>query len=159
MSKLSIKPTFKTKITKLENGCIVGLSNKELPNGTEIFVFGSNESGIHGAGAARYAMDKLGAEYGIGFGYSGTTFAIPTKDFEIESLSIDRVKDYIDSFIQLSNLRPRWNFKVTRIGCGLAGFKDEDIAPLFKDCGENCSFDEAWKPWLGEGKNYWGTFG
>ena len=141
----------------LSNGCKQGLSN-DLPKGTEIFVFGSNEAGIHGAGAARYAMDKLGAEYGIGLGYSGTTFAIPTKGFKIEPISFEIVSRYIRSFICLIAMRPEWNFKVTRIGCGLAGFTDEQIAPLFKDCPDNCSFDEAWKPWLGESKKYWGTF-
>lgn len=147
-----------TDIVKMKNGCSVGVPNINLPFGTEIFVFGSNESGIHGAGAARYAMDKLGAVKGIGFGFSGTTFAIPTKDFHIRTLPIIDVKKYVVGFILFSKLHPEWNFKVTRIGCGLAGFTDEEIAPLFRDCGDNCSFDTVWKEFLGDDRKYWGTF-
>lgn len=143
---------------RAKNGIVIGVPNISLPKGTEIFVFGSNESGIHGAGAARYAMDKLGAVKGIGFGFTGTTFAIPTKDFHIETLSMDEVKRYVKAFIFWAKCHEEWNFKVSRIGCGLAGFKDEEIAPLFKDCGDNCSFDTFWKEWLGESKKYWGTF-
>jgi hypothetical protein len=84
---------------KAKNGMVVGVPDLSLPKGTEIFVFGSNESGIHGAGAARYAMDKLGAIKGIGFGFSGTTFAIPTKDFNIETLPMENVKKYVRAFI------------------------------------------------------------
>jgi hypothetical protein len=143
---------------KSKNGVTIGVPNLSLPKGTEIFVFGSNESGIHGAGAARYAKINYGAIMGIGFGFSGTSFAIPTKDFHIETLPFDTVKKYIRAFIFQADFHPEWNYKVTRIGCGLAGFNDEEISPLFKNCGNHFSFDSFWKEWLGENKNYWGTF-
>jgi len=143
---------------KAKNGVTIGVPNMSLLKGTEIFVFGSNESGIHGAGAARYAKMNYGAIMGIGFGFSGTSFAIPTKDFNIETLSFDIVKKYIRAFIFQADAHPEWNYKITRIGCGLAGFEDKDIAPLFKGCAGHCSFDTFWKEWLGEDKNYWGTF-
>jgi len=102
----------------------------------QIFVFGSNESGIHGAGAARLAVDKFGAQPGKGWGLSGNTFALPTKDWEIKTLPIEAVKNYVDRFIALTNghYHSKWNFLVTKIGCGLAGFTPEEIAPLFKEC-------------------------
>lgn len=97
----------------------------------EIFVFGSNESGIHGAGAAAFAMKKFGAKYGKGWGLEGQTFAIPTKDWEIMQLPLSAIKFYIGRFISFANSTPQFKFYVTKIGCGLAGFTVEDIAPLF----------------------------
>ena len=123
----------------------------------EIFVFGSNERGIHGAGAAKEAL-KYGAKLGIGYGLEGNSFAIPTKDFNIKTLNIDIVKRYIALFVLFSKIHRELKFKVTRIGCGLAGFKDSEIAPLFKDCGGNCNFDSVWGEYLGTGKKYWGTY-
>lgn len=99
----------------------------------EIFVFGSNESGIHGAGAAKLAFDKFGAVWGVGYGHEGKSFAIPTKDFEIQTLSIDKIKKYVDDFIKYAEENEEFNFLVTEIGCGLAGWNPKDIAPLFKN--------------------------
>ena len=127
-----------------------------------VFVFGSNESGIHGAGAALAAKMKHGAVQGVGFGFTGNSFAIPTKDWRINTMDIEDVKFYVRRFLKIAaevqDDGSTIQFQVTRIGCGFAGFKDEDIAPLFKDAPANCKFDTAWKPWLGEGKQYWGTF-
>jgi hypothetical protein len=101
----------------------------------EVFVFGSNESGIHGAGAARLAYDKFGAVWGVGVGKQGQTYAIPTKDFKIETLSLHIVEFYVDRFLQFAQINPKINFLVTAIGCGLAGYTVKDIAPLFvKQC-------------------------
>ncbi len=102
----------------------------------QIFVFGSNESGIHGAGAAHYAQKHFGACPGQGFGLSGYTFAIPTKDWEVTVLPLDVIEWYIKRFIAFTNgyYHKKWKFMVTKIGCGLAGFSPEDIAPFFKDC-------------------------
>lgn len=105
----------------------------------DIFVFGSNESGIHGAGAARFALN-LGARMGQGFGMSGNTFAIPSKDWFIRTLPVEDIAFYVNRFIeytkQVSTHIPSeiMHFYVTKIGCGLAGYTAKEIAPLFKDC-------------------------
>lgn len=68
------------------------------------------------------------------------------------------IKTFVASFILYAAAHPEWDFKVTRIGCGLAGYKDEDIAPMFANATGNVMFDEAWKPILGDDYIYWGTF-
>ena len=125
-----------------------------------VFVFGSNEAGIHGAGAARYAVVHRGARMGIPFGLVGQSFAIPTKDASIKrTLPMQNIEAYINNFIwQAATEHRDEQFQVTRIGCGLAGLKDADVAPLFKDAPSNCFFDEAWQPFLGDKFKYWGTF-
>ena len=123
-----------------------------------IFVFGSNEGGWHGAGAAKFALEHRGAKLRVPFGQEGQSFAIPTKDGTIKhTLKLPTIKAYVDEFIEEAKLHPELSFQVTRIGCGLAGLRDEDIAPMFKEAPENCWFDTAWQPWLGE-RNYWGHF-
>lgn len=122
-----------------------------------IFVFGSNLAGIHGAGAARYAYDCRGAQWGVGYGPTGECFAIPTKDKNIRTLRLSTIEMAIAGFITAARKYRNIKFQVTRIGCGLAGLKDEDIAPFFKDAPDNCYFDEVWKPYLPD-KKYWGTF-
>jgi len=102
-------------------------------NDNEIFVFGSNLSGIHGAGAAKMAM-KWGAEYGNGEGLQGSTYALPTVYYHISrTLTIDEIKYYVDRFIEFVKNNTQLIFLVTAIGCDLAGHVVEDIAPLFKD--------------------------
>lgn len=104
----------------------------------EVFVFGSNEAGIHGAGAARLAMDKWNAPFGMGFGFApsknknvGGTFAIPTKDWQIYTLPTEVIGFYIKRFLDFAKIHPEMTFLVTKIGCGLAGLLVDDIAPLF----------------------------
>ena len=92
----------------------------------EIFVFGSNLAGHHGGGAARAANIKFGAEWGVGVGLTGRSYAIPTMQGGVET-----IKPYVDEFIRFAQANPELKFLVTRIGCGIAGFKDEEIAPLF----------------------------
>lgn len=99
----------------------------------EIFVFGSNLSGIHGAGAAKIALDKFGAVYGKGIGFYGKSYAIPTKDENVMTLPLSKIEVYVNNFIKFAEQNPKNNFIVTKIGCGLAGFRVEDIAPLFKN--------------------------
>lgn len=99
----------------------------------EIFVFGSNESGIHGAGAAHLAK-QWGAKSGVGFGLEGQTFAIPTKDFHIRTLPIEKIKKYVDVFFDVALQKGDLKFLVTEIGCGRAGYEPRHIAPLFKEC-------------------------
>lgn len=94
----------------------------------EIFVFGSNLDGFHAGGAARAAVNQFGAIWGQGVGLQGQCYAIPTMQGGVET-----IKPYVDEFIQFAKSRPDLYFYVTRIGCGIAGFIDEDIAPLFKD--------------------------
>ena len=103
---------------------------KELAE-NEIFVFGSNLHGFHSGGAARAAMDKFGAEWGVGVGRTGQTYAIPTMHG-----GVDAIKPYVDEFVEYAKAHPELRFLVTRVGCGIAGFRDEDIAPLFAECVE-----------------------
>jgi hypothetical protein len=102
----------------------------------QVFVFGANEAGIHGAGAALYASKRFGAHLGLGFGFAGTSFAIPTKDWEVIPLPLKVIEFYVKRFITFTNghYHKKWNFMVTKVGCGLAGFTPEQIAPMFKDC-------------------------
>ena len=95
----------------------------------EIFVFGSNLEGMHGGGAARLAYDKFGAIWGQGAGLQGQSYGIPTMHGGVEA-----IKPYVDEFIEFAKSHPEFTFLVTRIGCGIAGFRDEEIAPLFKEC-------------------------
>jgi hypothetical protein len=122
-----------------------------------IFVFGSNEAGRHGAGAARYAHTARGAKYGVGVGRTGECYAIPTKDMRIQSLPLHTIQEYVNGFIEHAKKATDCDFQVTCIGCGLAGYKHEDIAPMFQGAPANCYFDEKWKPWLGDTVEYWGT--
>ena len=110
---------------------IMGLA----PN--EIFVFGSNLAGIHGAGAARLAFDCFGAVWGIGIGHQGKTYALPTKDKDIDTLPLTEIKKYVDQFLEYAEDHPEFTFLVTKVGCGLAGWSIEDIAPLFSEVPTN----------------------
>lgn len=97
----------------------------------EIFVFGSNLEGMHGGGAARAAYNKFGAIWGQGAGLQGQSYGIPTMHG-----GVDVIKPYVDEFINFAKSHPELKFLVTRIGCGIAGFRDEEMAPLFKDAFE-----------------------
>lgn len=93
----------------------------------EIFVFGSNLEGKHLGGAAKAAHNRLGAQWGVDMGLTGKSYAIPTMQGGIET-----IKPYVDQFIEYAKEHQEKKFLVTRIGCGIAGFKDEEIASLFK---------------------------
>lgn len=93
----------------------------------EVFVFGSNLAGYHGGDAARAALQKFGAVMGQGIGLQGQSYAIPTMQG-----GVDTIKPYVNEFIAFAKAHPKLKFYVTRIGCGIAGFKDEEIAPLFQ---------------------------
>ena len=97
-------------------------------NENEIFVFGSNLQGRHAGGAARVAMNRFGAIFGQGVGLQGNTYAIPTMQG-----GVDTIKPYVDEFIDFAKSHPELTFYVTKIGCGIAGFTFEEIAPLFSD--------------------------
>lgn len=123
-----------------------------------IFVFGSNRSGIHGAGAARFAAVHKGAVYGVGEGPTGTSYALPTKGHQITEISLDEVTQHVEKFLAYAATHSHMNFQVTQVGCGLGGFTKEQIAPLFKDATPNCYFDLAWKSLMKERTEFWGTF-
>jgi hypothetical protein len=100
----------------------------------QIFVFGSNEAGRHGAGAAKCAREQHGAIYGRGVGIQGNSYAIPTKDGNLNSLSLYKIAVYVEKFIEFASAHPEMQFNVTRIGCGLAGYKPIQIGPMFRKC-------------------------
>lgn len=95
-------------------------------NNGEIFVFGSNLRGLHGGGAARVAYERFGAIWGQGVGMQGQSYGIPTMHG-----GVDAIKPYVDEFIEFAKNHTEYTFLVTKIGCGIAGFKEEEIAPLF----------------------------
>ena len=109
-----------------------------------IFVFGSNLAGRHGKGAAYYAYRHHGAEYGIGVGLTGNAYAIPTKDEKLRVLPLVRIEKYVKEFIQYAWSHAEMQFHVTKIGCGLAGYQEHDIAPFFMGAPLNCLLPEGW---------------
>ena len=121
-----------------------------VPPRDMVLVFGSNLHGIHGAGAAKLAHDMFGAKYGIGSGPQGNSYAIPTKAraWDREPLPATMIRGNVDRFIQYAREHPELRFFVTRIGCGLAGHCDENIAPMFMLAPDNCSFAEQWREYL-----------
>lgn len=113
-----------------------------------IFVFGSNLRGRHGKGAALTALRRFGAIEGRGIGHYGMSYAIPTKDEYIKTLSLVRIKSFVEEFLEYAQAEIGiLEFNVTRIGCGLAGYKDKEIAPMFKPL-QNCYYDRAWNPYF-----------
>ena len=118
-------------------------------NKRTIFVFGSNLAGIHGAGAALYAKLNHGAPYEknvtarwgkrgqYGIGMQGNSYAIPTKDEWIKTMPLLSILPYIIEFIGYAKSHPELDFNVTRLGCGLAGYKDEDMSPMFSGAPDN----------------------
>ena len=98
----------------------------------EVFVFGSNVAGIHGAGAARLAYEKFGAILGQGYGWNYKSFAIPTKDKSVKTLPLEVIQVYIQGFEAFAIANFMLTFYVTEIGCGLARYTPDQIAPLFK---------------------------
>ena len=118
-----------------------------LPKDDSYFVFGSNLSGIHGAGAAKVAKERFGAVLGQGVGLWGRSIAIPTKDELLNVLTLDTIEIYVNMFVNSTQTNPHLSFFVTRVGCGLAGYKDQDIAPMFKGA-INCSFAEEWRQYV-----------
>jgi len=123
-----------------------------------IFVFGSNRSGIHGAGAARTAHLKYGAMWGVGEGLTGRSYALPTVGYRITPIPLDQVQLHVLNFIEFARNWPNLTFQVTQVGCGLGGFRKDEIAPMFEMSPENCWFDSQWKNFLGPHAKFWGTF-
>ena len=111
----------------------------------EIFVFGSNMEGKHMGGAARVAYEMFGAEWGVGDGPTGRCYAIPTMHGGIED-----IQPYAEKFIAYAKVHPMKRFLLTRVGCGIAGFKDSDMAQLFKDALDvpNITYPRQWLPYM-----------
>lgn len=111
-------------------------------NDDEIFVFGSNKEGLHGGGAARTAYERFGAQWGVGTGRTGQCYAIPTMDG-----SIDIIRRHVDEFTSYAKAHQELTFLVTPVGCGIAGWKESQIAPLFKEASqlENVSLPEKFR--------------
>ena len=107
----------------------------------EVFVFGSNLAGAHAGGAAALAYKKFGAVWGQGVGLQGQSYAIPTMQGGVETIA-----PYVDEFIAFARAHPELFFYVTKIGCGIAGFSEKEIAPLFKEAAtlKNVALPEGW---------------
>lgn len=113
-------------------------------NNNNIFVFGSNELGIHKRGAAKFALDYCEAILGKGHGLQGYSYAIPTKKTPYITLSLEKIKKYVDIFREFALNNSHINFHITPIGTGLAGYKHTDIAPMFKNMPTNCFLPLEW---------------
>lgn len=124
---------------------------------SRIFVFGSNMKGRHGKGAALRAAQHYGAIYGRGFGLQGQSYALPTKGYGLEVLPRLVIARHVGYFVKdVQRPNPQLEYNVTQIGCGLAGYKPELIAPMFKPIEEapNVWFDLQWSQWLPKAK-FW----
>ena len=110
----------------------------------EIFVFGSNLAGRHGAGAALAARQNYGAILGRGSGLMGQSYAIPTKDHNLRTLDLPHIRSYVTLFIEFTHRHPELAFYITPVGCGLAGYDRQRIWPAFLGVGENCRFADTW---------------
>lgn len=114
----------------------------------DIFVFGSNLAGFHGAGAALAAYNYYGAQLGIGEGRTGRSYAIPTKDETVRNTrKLTDIQASVAQFVVYTWENPDLRFFVTRVGCGLASIPNDTMAAMFYEA-KNCSFPEPWKPFL-----------
>ncbi len=110
-----------------------------------IFVFGSNLEGRHERGAAKDALDSYGAVYGQGIGHFGNSYALPTKRTKWIKMSLAEVSYHIEVFLRYATMHPELQFNVTKVGCGLAGFTEAQIAPFFAEAPSNCSLPDGWR--------------
>ena len=117
----------------------------------DIFVFGSNLSGRHGRGAALLARTHHGAVDGKGVGLHGNSYAIPTKDHALRPMPLEQIAHYVRQFVEFAAAHPELAFQVTRVGCGLAGYSDQQMAPLFAGAPQNCQLPQEWRPFLPAG--------
>lgn len=111
----------------------------------EIFVFGSNLRGIHGAGAAKFAVDKCQAQMGVGEGLTGESYALPTCAFPGIPMDLPDVAAASARFVAFAKTHPEYHFFLTRVGCGIAGFTDAQIKPMFADAPDNVSQPPEWQ--------------
>lgn len=114
----------------------------------EVFVFGSNLRGIHGGGAAKFAFDHCGATWGQGVGLSNSSYALPTCERPGVPLPRQAIRQHAEVFKAFAVSHPELSFFLTRVGCGIAGFTDAEIAPLFKGVSDNVRTPPEWAEWL-----------
>lgn len=117
-------------------------------NKDEIFVYASNEAGIHSAGSAFTARAEYGASWGKGNGLSGKSYGIPTRDKYLHVLPLPTIESYIQQFIQFATDNPQMKFCITPIGTGISGFTCAEIAPMFKDLPPNCRVPQHWREYV-----------
>lgn len=110
-----------------------------------IFVFGSNTRGIHGLGSAAEAMRNHGAKWGVGSGLTGESYAIPTKDGDLLPLELSTIHKNVRNFLKFANNHPDWRFNTVKIGCGLAGYMEEEIKPFFEKAPVNVNLPKGWR--------------
>lgn len=115
------------------------------PLAKRIFVFGSNLAGRHGAGSALEAKRHHGAATGVGVGLCNNSYAIPTKDHNLVTLRLDQIELYVTKFINFAREHKELQFDVVAIGCGLAGYKPKDIAPMFTNSPTNVKLPKEFK--------------
>lgn len=115
---------------------------KLRPN--EVFVFGSNLAGNHAGGAARQAFDSFGAKYGVGEGTTGHCYAFPTLDRNFNKLSVERLKQARDNLYVSATANPNLVFLLTKVGCGIADYPEEEMKALFVDAPNNIVKPEGW---------------
>jgi hypothetical protein len=111
----------------------------------EIFVFGSNQRGAHAGGAARLAKEKFGAQEGVGEGLTGQSYAFPTLTANFEKVSRASLEASRDRFLAIARQNPEKTFLLTKVGCGIAGFTEDEIRPLFKNAPANVGLPEDWR--------------
>jgi hypothetical protein len=112
----------------------------------KILVFESNLAGRHVRGVALRAYNNHGAIYGQGNGLQGESYAIPIRDEDMKALPLTRINRYVEQFIKFATLNPTTHFEVTRVGCdAMAGYTDDDIAPMFIDAPNNCTLPAGWR--------------
>jgi hypothetical protein len=122
------------------------------PGRDNIFVFGSNMAGIHGLGAALQAHRYYSAPWGKGEGltlkspeHNAGSYALPTKDRNMKPLELSQIKECVERFLEVAWENKGLRFFVTRVGCGLAGFTDDQIAPMFREAPVNCELPYGWR--------------
>lgn len=120
---------------------------KTLPEDT-VFVFGSNMAGTHQGGAAKTAHLHFGATKGVGRGWAGQSFAIPTMNEHLQQMPLSQIQHYIDDFKIYTKNHPKMKYFITSVGCGVAGYKVEEIAPMFKGISRNVIFPASFRPFV-----------
>jgi len=111
----------------------------------QIFIFGSNLNGAHGAGAARQAHDDFGAEYGVGEGVTGQSYAFPTLNKNMQKVPTEALEASRDKLFAFAQANPQLEFLLTKVGCGLAGFPEEEMESLFDVVPENIIKPKEWR--------------
>lgn len=118
---------------------------EDLIQRIQIFVFGSNLAGRHGKGSALEALRSWQATYGQAEGLQGRAYAIPTKDHQLRPLSLEEIKAGVNRFIAYARSTPHLCFLVTKIGCGLAGYREDQIRCMFQTAPDNCKLPDGWR--------------